>query len=376
MSKIFNFIKNLILVIVVTVLPIILVILFVPLDELCVIENRIDIVALGISLYSLEMSIVIAFLIYWLETRDSKNEEAIRKQKARCMMYSELENALEGAYMRAAGHGSIATGVSTKAIMNTYLVELQDILTPNQFRLLITLINKIDVEANDTSEDEYRSEIARNELLGYMQPWMSIIMSTKYAKYFVCVQDYHDALNKAVFELLQILGGTNEPYRNRSEIYDLDGSILFRYKGNQEYQIFDGSGARLLDGKLALNELDEYAIYDGYECSDTYDGYYKDGKYSGQGTLYSYDQIKLKEGIWENGVLIKGTEYNCLYEKQEDGSWIFYETYRDHIEPYYSLNSYIEDMSNFYVVDVYVEGSIREKKNIRKLEDFLSNSGG
>uniref|UniRef100_UPI004057C2DE hypothetical protein n=1 Tax=Agathobacter sp. TaxID=2021311 RepID=UPI004057C2DE len=375
MKKVFNLIKNIIIVILAVALPILLVIWFVPADLLSVIDNRIDIVALAVSLYSLEMSVAIAFLIYWLETRDSKNEEAIRKQKARCMMYSELENALEGAYMRAAGHGNIATGGSTKDIMNTYLVELQDILTPHQFRLLISLVNKIDVEANDASEEEYRAATARKELIAYMQPWIAFLMDTKYAKYFAFVRDYRDALSKPVFDLLQVLSGANAHYSSRDVILDTDGNVLFRQKDNREYQIFDGSGARLLEGTFALNEYEEYAICDGYESSDTYDGFYKNGKYSGPGTLYSYDQVKLKEGIWEDGILVKGTEYNSLYEKQEDGSWMFYETYRDNIEPYLSLGSYIEDMSNFYVIDVYVEGRIREKKNIRKLEDFLSNSG-
>ena len=359
----------------VVVLPILLVIWFVPVDLLSDIDNRIDIVALVVSLYSLEISIAIAFLIYWLETRDSKNEEALRKKKARCMMYSELENALEGAYMRAAGCGSISTGVGTKDIMNTYLVELQDILTPEQFRLLISLVNKIDVEANDTSEEEYRADIARKELIAYMQPWIAFLMDTKYAKYFAFVRDYRDALNKPVFDLLQVLSGEDAHYSSREEILDTDGNVLFRQKANQEYQIFGGNGTRLLEGTFALNEYDDYAICDGYEHSDTYDGFYKNGKYSGPGTLYSYDGIKLKEGIWEDGILVKGTEYNSLYEKQEDGSWIFYETYRDQIEPYLSLGSYIEDMSDFYVVDVYIEGRTREKKNIRKLDDFLSNRG-
>ena len=98
MKKVFNFIRNIIITIIVIVLPFFLVILLVPKDVLCAIENRIDIVALAVSLYSLEISIAIAFLIYWLETRDSKKEEVLRKQKARCMMYSELVNALEGAY--------------------------------------------------------------------------------------------------------------------------------------------------------------------------------------------------------------------------------------------------------------------------------------
>ena len=373
MKKFFNLIRNLIIVLLIFILPILLIILFVPLDLFFSIDARLDVVALGVSIYSLEMSIVIAFLIYWLQAKDSQKEEVNRKQKARCMMYSELENALEGAYMRAAGCGSIGTGVSTKDIMNTYLVEIQDILTPDQFRLLISLVNKIDVEANDASEDEYRADIARKELIGYMQPWIALLMHTKYAKYFACVRDYRDALDKPVFELLQVLGGTNIPYQNRNNIYDLDGSMLFRHKGDMEYQIFDGSGARLFEGTLALNDYEEYAIYEGYECSDTYDGYYKDGKYSGKGVLYSYENEKLKEGIWEDGELVKGMEYNCLYEKQSDGSWVFQESYRGFIDPYFSVTSYMDEdeMDNYYVVDVLIDRGIIERKNIRTLKVFF-----
>lgn len=373
MKKVFNFIKNLIITIIVVALPILLMILFVPADLLSVIDNRIDIVALAVSLYSLEMSIAIASLIYWLETRDSKNEEALRKKKARCMMYSELENALEGAYMRAAGCGSISTGVGTKDIMNTYLVELQDILTPEQFRLLISLVNKIDVEANDTSEDEYKAETARNELLEYLQPWIAIIMRTRYVECFSCIKDYRDALDEPVFELLQVLGGTNEPFENRNEIYSFNGNVLFRRKGRLEFQIYDDIGKLLLDAKLSLDEDDRYVIYEGYECSDAYDGYYKNGKYSGKGTLYSYEQEKLKEGIWEEGELFKGVEYNCLYQKQPDGSLEFQESYRGYIDPYFSVRTYMdeEEMKDYFVTDDYIDGELVERRNIRTLKAFF-----
>ena len=375
MKKILNLIRSLITILVIFALPMLLIIVSVPLDLLYSMDHRLDIIALGISIYSLEMSIVIAFLIYWLQSKDSQKEEANRKEKARCMMYSELENALEGAYMRAAGCGSIGTGVSTKDIMNTYLVELQDILTPNQFRLLINLVNKIDVEANDSSEDEYRSEAARNELINFMHPWMVIIMQTSYAKYFAYVQDYHDTLSKSVFELLQVLGGTNISYQERNEIYDVKGNVLFRCKGHMEYQLYDGEGKLLLNGRMALDIYDKYSIYDGYECSETYDGYYKAGKYSGKGILYSYELEKLKEGIWEEGELFKGIEYNCLYEKQTDGSWEFCEPYRGYIDPFFSVTVYMDadEMERYCVIDDYIDGESIERKNIRTLKDFFEH---
>lgn len=115
-----------------------------------------------------------------------------------------------------------------------------------------------------------------------------------------------------------------------------------------EFQIYDGGGKLLLDGKLERDEDDRYAIYDGYECSETYDGYYKEGKYSGKGILYSYEQEKLKEGIWEEGELFKGVEYNCLYQRQSDGSLEFQESYRG-----------------------YIDGELVERRNIRTLKAFF-----
>lgn len=373
MKKILNLIRNFIIILLILVLPILLIILSVPSDLLCSIDERLDVVALGVSIYSLEMSIVIAFLIYWLQTKDSQKEESNRKEKARCMMYSELENALEGAYMRAAGCGSISTGVSTKDIMNTYLVELQDILTPNQFRLLIGLVNKIDVEANDTSEDEYRAGTARNELLDYMHSWIAIIMRTRYVECFSCIKDYRDALDKPVFELLQVLGGANESFENRNEIYSSSGNVLFRCKGRMEFQIYDGFGKLLLDARLRLDEEDRYVIYDGYECSENYDGYYKAGKYSGEGILYSYEREKLKEGIWEEGELVKGVEYNCLYQRQSDGSLEFQESYRGYIDPYFSVRTYMdeEEMKDYFVTDDYIDGKLVDRRNIRTLKAFF-----
>lgn len=374
LKKGLKFIKNIIITGMVIIAPLWGMLAFIPKEVLSAMDNRIDILALGVSLYSLEMSIAIAFLIYWLETRDSKKEETIRKQKARCMMYSELENALEGVYRRAAGCGSISTGVSTKDIMNTYLVELQDILTADQFRLLIGLVNKIDVESNDTSEDEYRAETARDELLDYMHPWIAVIMRTKYVACFSRIRDYHDALDKPVFELLQVLGGTNAAYEDRNEIYGSDGNMVFRCKGCMEYQIYDDSGKLLLDGRIGLNESDRYAICEGYECSETYDGFYKDGKYSGKGILYTYNQEKRKEGIWKEGELQQGVEYNCLYRKMPDGSLEYQESYKDFIDPYFSVKCYMdeEEMKDYLVADDFVDGEfVMERKNIRSLKSFF-----
>lgn len=377
MRRFLKIIIKLILVVFIFGLPLASMLWVIPTEILFSAEERVSVISLGVSIYSLEMSGVIAFLIYWLQTQDNKYEEKKLREKARCMMYSELENALEGAYMKAAGCGSIGTGVSTKDIMNTYLVELQDILTPDQFRLLISLVNKIDVEANDTSEEQERADTSRNELTSYMHTWVSIIISTSYAQYFSCVKDYRDTLSRPVFELLQVLGGTHEPYVDRKEIYDVNGNVLFRLKGHMEYQIYDGGGKLLLDGKLELDDLDRFTIYDGYECSETYDGYYKDGKYSGQGILYAYEKDKRKEGLWEDGELIKGTEYNRLYEIQPDGSWEFQEPYRDFIEPYFSVKSYMDEdeMKKYRVADALIDRNRNtiELKNVRTLKAFFES---
>lgn len=155
-------------------------------------------------------------------------------------------------------------------------------------------------------------------------------MRTRYVECFACIKDYHDALDKPVFELLQVLGGTNESFEDRNEIYGSSGIVLFCRKGRMEFQIYDGGGKLLLDGKLERDEDDRYAIYDGYECSETYDGYYKNGKYSGKGILYSYEQEKLKEGIWEEG-----------------------------------------ELKDYFVTDDYIDGKLVERRNIRTLKAFF-----
>lgn len=355
-------------------LPIMIISWFIPKESLYALDNRINVVGLYISAYSLVMSIFIALLIYWLQNSNSKKEEGLRRQKAQLMMYSELESALEGVYMRASGFGSIGTGVNTKNIMNTYLVELQDILTPNQFRLLINIVNKIDIEANDTSEDEERGKLARVELIGYMRPWLLKIMYSDYAKLFPCVQDYHDMLSKPVFELLKILGKSEISFEmEKEEIYDLNGNILFAYKEKQVYQIYDGSGTLLLNGTIDLDMFDEYKILDGYEKSDIYEGYFKGGKYCGEGMLYSYDKKKLKEGLWKDGELIKGIEYDWLLQKDEDGEWESYEQYGEEVIPFMYAQEYIRDMGieNFFVADLRIDEDSEEEENVRSLAEFL-----
>lgn len=156
LKRLLSFAGKLLFTILIFILPISIINIFIPKELLYALDNRINVVGLYISAFSLATSIFIAVLIYWLQNSNTKREERLRRQNAQLMMYTELESALEGVYMRASGFGGIGTGANTKNIMNTYLVELQDILSPNQFRLLINIVNKIDIEANDTSEDEER----------------------------------------------------------------------------------------------------------------------------------------------------------------------------------------------------------------------------
>lgn len=376
-KKIFEFVGKIVLTIIIFLLPIGVIYFCIPTEYLYAIDNRINVVGLYISAFSLATSIFIAVLIYWLQNNNTKREERLRRQKAQLMMYSELESALEGVYMRAAGFGGIGTGANTKNIMNTYLVELQDILSPNQFRLLINIVNKIDIEASDTSEDEERGKAAQIELIGYMRPWLLKIMYSDYVKLFPCVQDYHDLLSRPVFELLQALGKSNASFEvEKEEIYDMNGNLLFVHKGNRACRIYDGSGILLLDGTIDLDIDDEYKIVDGYEKSETYTGFYKDGKYCGEGTLYSHDKKKLKEGQWNAGELIKGMEYDWLLQKHEDGEWEPYEQYGEDIIPFmYAQQSIIDiGIENFFIADLRINGGSAEEENVRTLAEFLHDT--
>lgn len=377
LKRLLNFAGKLLFTILIFILPISIINIFIPKELLYALDNRINVVGLYISAFSLATSIFIAVLIYWLQNSNTKREERLRRQKAQLMMYSELESALEGVYMRASGFGGIGTGANTKNIMNTYLVELQDILSPNQFRLLINIVNKIDIEANDTSEDEERGLAARVELIGYMRPWLLKIMYSDYVKLFPCVQDYHDMLSRPVFELLQVLGKSNASFEaEKEEIYDMNGNLLFVHKDKRAYQIYDGSGLLLLDGTIELDIDDEYRIVDGYEKSETYTGFYKDGKYCGEGTLYSHDKKKLKEGQWKDGELIQGIEYDWLLRKDEDGEWEPYEQYGEDIIPFMYAQQYIINIGieNFFIADLRIDGDSAEEENVRTLAKFLHDT--
>lgn len=376
MKRILDIIWKTILIIAIFISPIIAINIAVPYEMLSLPANRMDIVSLYISAYSLVMSVFIAILIYLLQNSDVKRDMNLRKKRAQSMMYAELEIALEGIYMRAAGLGNIGTGVNTKNVMNIYLAELQDILNPAQFRLLISLVNKIDIEANDISDEEEKGIQARKELIGYMRPWVVKIMESDYVKFFSLVRDFYDLLDQPLFELLNTLGKTNTTFdAKKSEIYDKNGNVLFSFYDNK-WQIFDGNGLLLVDGSFGIDMFDTYRVVDGYEKGEEYIGHYKDGKYDGVGTLLGYYNRKKKKGMWKDGELISGMEYDWLVEKHGEDSWDFYEQYGDEGVAFYFSSAQILyiGMENFYVVDLNVEKDGQKIVNIRTLEEFLEKN--
>ncbi len=350
------------------VLPFLTLPFFVPAQQLWTREFATSAVDLFLSAYSLEATILFAFLIYKMQKEDMEKEHKKRLAFAKSAMGTALESGIKWIlYPESSGYPGIAS--TTREVFTEYMPELQELLNLEQYRYLMKSVELIDASVH--SEERNPGNVQ-----AFIRDWLWMLPCSKYFGYFEAVSDEHVILNKRTFELLNALGMEENSFEKTDMIYDMSGNPLFvKGKCLGEYTIYDGEQL-IFNGKLDFDDLDRVCIVEGYEKSEKYIGYYKDGKFHGEGCEYDWQGEKYREGIFEQGELYKGIEYHWIvkfdgeeYEKYlQAGNESFSVMMLDQEIEY-------EGMDKFFVVDLQVEGD--EEWIVRKepLEEYLENGG-
>lgn len=342
-----------------------IVFLFIP-SALIAETDIFTIIGYFVSTYTLIATVGIALGVYFLQKRDGNREERRKIAQAKSAMLLELENAFElFIFMKKEDRFSQSCS-GIKDVFSTYSGDLRKGLSPEEFHRLTALVNGI---YKGMQDEEYLVEMA-----GFLRPWIQKLYLSHYIEYFPCVFDYTELLNKPIFELIYKLKDEHKVYQSAlNQIFDNDGRVVFEHKGNI-FCVYS-NGEKILDGKLDWDVFeDEIVIFEGYEKTNRYEGYYLDGKFHGRGVEYDREHQPLREGEWEDGELIKGIEYNWVVLKDERVQ-SYFQYGKDDYEKFFWLESVLSanGMDKFFVADRKVEGDRSEWQNFRTLESFLEN---
>lgn len=349
--------------------------------ELNTTDNLLTFIGLFIAYFTFWATIFIAVFIYWLQKRSDEREDKRKIEQAKAAMLLELDNAFEMYLFVPERERDKHCCNGIKDVLSTNAGELRKALNPQEFHLLVEIVNTI----------------RKHDVQGakrYFRDWLQMVYLSEFQKYFLYIPEYTECLEKNTFELVTKLRGKKSKYEELNKIENREKKIVFERQGEYVRIIYDGEIQ--LDGKLGYDNIyGEPAIIEGFGRNGRYAGYYKDGYYEGNGTQFGRSGKKLREGTWATGKLISGTEYNWLihvtggkliykkvcpkdpYDATDDFEYEKFELYdEDIICPLNMSKEYIEQDSidEYYIVDMNVTESTEQMTNIRTLKDFLEKN--
>ena len=369
----------------VCLLPEIALLLLIP-SELYSGEDRLNLLGLYISACSLSMTVLIAFLIYWLQKSDENREQRHRQQMACTAMRYAIENGIRW-MIGLDDNGMLGAAATIKETTNLYRCELLDVLSEQEYNEMILVVEGINDAIGVSRSEEVDDRVTEENRSMMFRHWINSIRLSEYRPYLAMVKDYHDLLSEMMINLLNALGG-DYTFEDEMTIQGQDHKNLIEWDGKKT-RIYNGAEV-ILDGVLGVDEYtDQIRIIDGWAKNDKYTGYYKNGKYDGQGCEHDYRGKKLKEGIWEEGELKNGMEYGWLicidqgqliyhskenaYDVSENFKYSKYEQYGGDILPFMFSESCIEHegLDKFYVTDLQVDWDMEQMVNIQPLGQYL-----
>lgn len=278
-------------------------------------EKRLDIIALVVSIYSLETSVIIAFLIMDLQNYKADREKKDRIATAKHLMLAAIE---DGIYKLISTPEYRTTGTSKdiKEIFTEYRNEFATSLSPKYYNLLSSVTFFIDsfVTGNITQEDY-------PNVWSIFPMWIDQIRNSQFLDYMIMATDPHDLLTNDMFELVRLLDTRKENVTGKHD--NIEGKQA-KVHGNMGWVLFERDGDRVIirddknhvvaDGTFDENEYeaDGWEIRDGYIETDEYSGFVKDYEYSGKGKTFNSKHEVIAEGTWVQGELVEGIKHRCI----------------------------------------------------------------
>lgn len=165
-----------------------------------------------------------------------------------------------------------------------------------------------------------------------------------------------------------ILGMDSGSYESTDLIYDWDDEPLI-LKGDLPTEYYISYGEEIiLAAIMGIDSMGNAKIMQGYGKSKEYIGHYKNWQFHGEGCEYDWKGEKYREGIFHEGKIQKGIEYNWLI-KVEDGEYIKYFQCGKQLNLPMMIEEEIEyeGQEKYFISDFKVDGDIECEMNRRPL---------
>lgn len=328
-----------------------------------------------IAYLSFLASIGIAVLIYRFEKKNANQERVERIQLTKLMMFNELEKAIQLYVLRSDQYVNNSLA-HLKDVFREHAIDLQKGLTANQYSHLNILVDSIDSFIVSVEEDG-RSE-ASNTILLIFRDWLKVFFKSEYYELFGKAKDYRELLDQNTFDLLNALSGSNEKYRSDlREIHDSNDRVIFSYVSDKQISVLE-NGTLLFDGWYSWDKtLDELKV-NGYQKNLEFAGNFENGVRSGRGKVYNLDGRILAKGIWKDGEMVSGKEYDWVIKKiegQEEET--FFQFYEDSFrwdsrrDDFSEMLKECKSFDECYLADGVIRGEDKDFENLRPFGEFV-----
>lgn len=342
-------------------------------------------ISLYIAAYTLEATLLIAFLIYSLQNNAAGQEEQRRTENAKRIIYTELAAGLEAVVRAPRSGNTYAISDHLSDLFLAYLPDMQHCLNSAQLHHLIKVIDILTNMAHLAVEDS-------SEAAGYIQgklPFLVQIqfypaMVSPFSDCFADLSDYRCVLNADTRSVLEAISEDPLPAAENTCLRTKDGKKIAELLEDGRIKIYDRDGALLCDAVLDDDSTDMRGIESGWAKLSDYEGEFLDGVRHGRGCSYSaIYHHKLFDGTWVDGEPVEGTRFDIVVKE----CWNSGDDYEE-LGPYWNEESLVSsrimdaslsyedeemDIGCLYVCDIYgkVDDMHGEKSNFRRLRTFI-----
>ena len=341
-------------------------------------------ISLYIAAYTLEATLLIAFLIYSLQNNAAGQEGRRRTENAKRIIYTELAASLEAVVRAPRSGNTYAISDHLSDLFLAYLPDMQHCLNSAQLHHLIQVIDILTNMAHLAVEDSGEAaEYIQRKLPFLVQVQFYPAMVSPFSDCFADLSDYRCVLNADTRSVLEAISEDPLPAAESTCLRTKDGKKIAELLADGLIKIYDREGALLCDAVLDDDSADMRGIQSGWAKLPDYEGEFLNGVRHGRGCSYStIYHHKIFDGTWAEGNPEKGTRFDIVVEKCLDS-----EDHYEELFPYWSEWSLAPsnimdlmfredkelDLDCLYVCDIYekADGECGEESNVRPLLAFI-----
>lgn len=333
-----------------------------------------------VAAYTLEATVLIAVLIYYLQRCDENREAERRSQNAKRILAVEVGAGLQECILHPENMDISEISPQLSSMLLTYLPDMQKVLSEEMLHHLVKVVDLLtSISKLEKEEDRYESlDYLKDHIQIVIQPWLYPIYCSPFCGCLENAGSYRQLLNQETYELMAILCGwdNSQPVKGRNIIDNSNGQKLFEVGMDDKIIVYDSYNSIICNAIIDLECYSSLHIWEGWADLESYTGEFHEGRRHGKGVSYDYGRKhKLEEGIWENDELAAGTKYDMVIEYDGDGVnliWLYWYNYPDKYDILKDVDK--DNLDQYFVCDYYFDDTEEQFLNKKKLFDFVAEN--